>query len=814
MKAILKLCSYFIFYSVALLIISSILLYFGRLDHHLPKLIPYLISNNNINIESIKTDKLTDLTFNSVAISDNNQIFSTIDEVNLHINWKALIKEFKLSSNIVLRNPKIYFKNLSVEYPKAEINYEYDTSNQHKAVFSIINSKGKSLCHGALSKKNNEFSLNDFTLNLDSNKNINVDLHIILNKDKSIKFLSKGSIKNFPIESYKILSKILPVAATKSTNKIFSILDAIDIKGNIKQGSWDINIDKLNAKNKVNALNCNFAFENTKIRYKNFPLIYDVDSNVVVKKDALVFNITNAKSQNTVAKSGNIKINLSENKIDIKAEIEGPISDLIPILNEHSSLNINQNNIQGTHNTNISIILDPKEKNIYSISSKANNVSFTMVNDKMLFTKGNLSSDFNGNTIEINGKGFLNKEEANISYKYHLKPIINKLQELQLETLLDCALIKNNIISINKCHVPLKVNWSKDTNNNNPIDIVADFTKSNVILNDFGITKPSNRLAIVTIKTNWNDDENKKMFVSVTGKDALNVKGDISWNQKNNTYDYKFNKIQYLKNDLILSGNIKGSNVKLFILANYLDLYDSNLTNLLLKKSIYLDSQIDFKAQSLKLRNNLLLKNVIYNNLYESLSYKQYNLYADLPNNQYIKIVLLPPKKLQKLHLITNNAGAILSGLGIYNKLLKGNMEATIYINDKIDYPSLSNVYGNITIKDFAITNMPFLARLFSLVSFPGLVNILINNHNMPFSMLKGNFSFSDGILSVSNTLAESHYFNLTMQGNIDCSKRFISLSGKSVPSFYGLSYILHKFLAIWQMNGVIETPFKIQESY
>ena len=819
-KNIFKLCKYLICYSIILFTITIALLYFGILDHFLTKLIPYFILGNNLSIGSVQTDKLTDFKFNSVTLSNNNQIFFTVDEVNLHINWKDLIKKNKLSSNTILKNPKLYLKDLVISYPKAEINYEYSILNKHKALFNIVNFKNQYLAHGDLIKEKNRLTLNNVTLDLNSNKNIKLDLNILFNKDKSIQVSTTGSIKNFPIESYKILNKNLPIGTIGFADKIFSILDKMDINGNIKEGNWNINIDKLSTKSTVNLLDCQFALENTKIRYQNFPLIYDINSNVTVKGDTLLLNIVNAKSQNTVAKSGNIKVNLSEkntsteNKVDIKAKIEGEISNLMNIFNKNLSLNINKSNIdniQGTHDSNISIIVDCKGEKSYSIASKINNVSLTFLNGKIKFTEGNLLSNFDGNTFEVNGKGFLNKKEASVSYKNHLKPIKTKLQELKLSTFLDCELIKNNIFRINTCYVPLKINWSKDTSNNNPIDIVADLTKSNVILNKFEIIKPYNKLAIATIKTNWRDDA--KVFLKIEGEDNLNVNGNISWNRHNDFYSYQFNKINYLENNLVLNGYRKNSDFKLFILAHYLDLSNSNFMELLGGKGKYTNSQVNLQAKDLKFKNNVLVSNAKYSDIKDSSICKQCDFYADLPNNQYIKVTLLPSEKSKKLYITTNNAGALFSGLNIYNRLQKGIMESTIYVDSSVD-PVFSKIYGSIIIKNFVFNNMSFLTKLFSLASFPGIVSMLINNDNMPFSKLEGNFNFSNNILSISNTSAKSHFLDLTIEGDIDCNKRFINLSGKSIPSFYGVSYILHKLLSLWRMNAVIKVPFKIQENY
>jgi len=192
---------------------------------------------------------------------------------------------------------------------------------------------------------------------------------------------------------------------------------------------------------------------------------------------------------------------------------------------------------------------------------------------------------------------------------------------------------------------------------------------------------------------------------------------------------------------------------------------------------------------------------------------------ANIENGGSITATITPedhdkPSGIRNFEIKTDNAGAIVNGLGFANNIEKGSM----LISGKAGRlgPDISD--GTIELDDFTITKAPVLTRLFSLASFTGILDVLTGS-GVPMKKLKGKFMMQNNKLSLAKIRAFGNSLGLTMSGYIDLKNSEVNLSGAVTPS-YSVNSFLGKIPLIGQIfsgregEGLIATTYKMEGIY
>jgi hypothetical protein len=95
---------------------------------------------------------------------------------------------------------------------------------------------------------------------------------------------------------------------------------------------------------------------------------------------------------------------------------------------------------------------------------------------------------------------------------------------------------------------------------------------------------------------------------------------------------------------------------------------------------------------------------------------------------------------------------------------------------------------GLLTITDFKMVNQPFLARLFSSVSFTGFGDLL-QNEGISMDKFEMPFSSKNNVVSIHDAIF-SGGIGGTAEGYIDRPKSLVAIKGSLVPA-YGLNSII-----------------------
>ena len=143
------------------------------------------------------------------------------------------------------------------------------------------------------------------------------------------------------------------------------------------------------------------------------------------------------------------------------------------------------------------------------------------------------------------------------------------------------------------------------------------------------------------------------------------------------------------------------------------------------------------------------------------------------------------PYEEREFYLSTNNFGRMLSGLG-----LPGNIEggiATIKANTGSSKRRLTE--GSFQAKKFKIVKAPILTKIFSLASFSGIREILTGS-GIKMDEANGEFKIEDGLIQFEDFLATGDSLGITMEGDADLERGFISVGGAVSPSYSFNSFL------------------------
>ncbi len=179
-------------------------------------------------------------------------------------------------------------------------------------------------------------------------------------------------------------------------------------------------------------------------------------------------------------------------------------------------------------------------------------------------------------------------------------------------------------------------------------------------------------------------------------------------------------------------------------------------------------------AGSAKLRNGIGIEEMKIVGNYDGSSQSFLRLnYEPRPNNEYM------------LNIDSNDAGNTMKVLHIYDNMRGGrlNIQAVRQANKKI--------IGHAKIRNFSLHNTPVLAKLLTLSSLTGIVNML-TGEGLNFSHFDAPFTYENQILSVDDARAFGTVMGISASGSYDKYYNELKVKGLFAPA-YSLNTMLGK---------------------
>jgi uncharacterized protein YhdP len=171
------------------------------------------------------------------------------------------------------------------------------------------------------------------------------------------------------------------------------------------------------------------------------------------------------------------------------------------------------------------------------------------------------------------------------------------------------------------------------------------------------------------------------------------------------------------------------------------------------------------------------------------------NLSGRLPKNGEFALTLAPAGEQQILRLTSGDAGDLLHTLHQTSRVEGGQLalDATIFRQR----PSLQ-AQGKLVARQFHVLDAPLLARLLTVASLTGIVNLL-GGEGIAFEQLEAPFVVRDGLLQLDKGRVFGSQLGLTFQGRLDLAADTMDLDGTIVP-LYGVNRTIAQIPIIGQL--------------
>jgi hypothetical protein len=164
------------------------------------------------------------------------------------------------------------------------------------------------------------------------------------------------------------------------------------------------------------------------------------------------------------------------------------------------------------------------------------------------------------------------------------------------------------------------------------------------------------------------------------------------------------------------------------------------------------------------------------------------NLTAEgLAGGKPLRLSITPEGQVRRrLFVVSQDAGATISGLGILDNVKGGKLEISgVYDDSKPETP----LEGTAKMQDFYVVRAPVLARILTVAGITGIVDAL-KGDGIGFSRLEAPFILSRGKLYLRDAQASGSSIGVTAKGNVDMTKDIFDLEGTLVPA-YALNSLL-----------------------
>lgn len=135
------------------------------------------------------------------------------------------------------------------------------------------------------------------------------------------------------------------------------------------------------------------------------------------------------------------------------------------------------------------------------------------------------------------------------------------------------------------------------------------------------------------------------------------------------------------------------------------------------------------------------------------------------------------------LSIDSNNAGSTLKVLRLYDNMVGGTMK--IEARRQAD----KKFIGHMQVRDFSIQNAPVMAKLLSVASFTGMLDLL-KGDGLTFTHFNAPFEYQYKILTLKQAKAEGNVVGITTNGTYNRATDDIKMSGVIAPA-----YSINRFL-------------------
>lgn len=807
----------------------------GHLDQPIKKIVEFYLTTKNIKATirdlRIKRDHLlvSEISFkainNTVQIKDLKVMFSFKGKI-----IKPLLTATVESASLIItseNNLPLLSGNIEGYYSLSLPNLASNGTLTLNSITSQVLSdftKDLSLTPIFCSYKNDLLTeaITNCHAKLIGNTNISLTTNIYNNK-----ITLNSELTNVPINIYQIAEKIVPAS------KIFLFLR--DLKsGQINYGKLEAQLDeKFFQEGIITAKNLSGEFDITNLEYQynqDFPALKNTELKLLLLGTTIKALLNKGYIAKTLISNGVVTLDwhdLGTSNVAVNALSKGPVVDftnfiLVEDLKNLQKRGINLTKITGVANSKIemSIPLNPNVKNSYNISSELSNVALKIFNDNISLTDAKIQGLLNRDYIILSGEGQINNCPSKLDYQFNLTKQENYKQLLKIKTHLKGQNQKIGLLKLLSGNANLDFEY-KNTNNQDDIIATANLQNLEFYLDKIPIHKLIGEKANFTLRGSFNPDLNGNLNMELIGDNKLKIIGKhiIVKDQYRLLLPIINHRDTELKGEITSNQNNFSANIH----GSKIDLSEANMLQFLEKGKDNTTTNLKVDIATVKLKNNIMLNDLKLQIKCDKV--KCFEGYLDSKiGSKSLKMSLTPLKDQEKWLVSSDNAGAVLKGIGIYTNMKAGDMTLSLE-TQRQQVPKgqlVPIINGDFVFKHFFvdIKDTQFLTKVISFISLPGFVHFVTNNQYIGFSNMKGKFNYNNNIIKISDAAAEGPFFDFTMQGTINTNEHNINLQGRVVPSLYGISALLKNLPIVGNIlsgghrKGIVSAPYSIDQKY
>lgn len=602
--------------------------------------------------------------------------------------------------------------------------------------------------------------------------------------------------------------------------------------GNISNASFsfDFGYDKKNKNFSLTEMNGTADIADAGLEYlSGMPRVNNIYGKVQFTPDTIKIDVDKAVSDNVVVEGGFVRLydlNKYDNFAEINLQINSSVPDVLRLidhnpLNYASEMGVDPESIQGTSDTHLVLNLElkqnlaPDEVKV-DITSQLQDVQIKGMLDDKTVTSKLLNLEVTNNGLKINGDAELEdiplhlvwnenftdktyKSRYNISFKFD-DAVKKKLN------------IKSDVLEAPFIDGYILVDAEITSYEGDKLQIDVDGNLANVAVDYsfLGFKKPLHQPGNVKVRLNFANGKLASIpSVRLNKHDfRLNGKIDLDAEQRIRLVDItdikapKTNakakiEIAYAPKKKVKI-NVSGSS---YDLSPFFD-KDENKSSVKNGKKAKKgarnkkdeleevdDADIFIAVNSLWTNEFVSVKNFAGSaKLRNGIGIQEMHLIGNFGSSQkkYLKLDYSPrPDKEYLLNVESNDAGGTMKFLRIYDNMRGG----TLNVSGKRD--KNKNFIGHAKIRNFSIHNTPILAKLMSLTSLSGMVNLLTGD-GITFSHFDAPFEYQNQILSVRDGKAFGNVMGITAKGSYDRFEEILDITGVIAPA-YGLNTFIGK---------------------
>lgn len=556
---------------------------------------------------------------------------------------------------------------------------------------------------------------------------------------------------------------------------------------------------------------------------QGMPAVNNVYGTAFFKGSDIEIKVDKGVSDNVIITGGSVRLydlDKKHNFIDIKIKGSSTISDALrfidnPPLNYARGMGINPDKVSGVVdialglNFELKQDLDAKDINV-DIKADLTDVKVDNLADGKDLTAQKMSLEVNRDGFIILGEArfddipfnlLINETFANRSHKGKGKIVFRLDDETKKKLKIDSAVLNPPYID---GYAEVTADLTVLNNDKILIDLDADLSQAAINYDFLGFKKAKKQWGRVKAKLEIDDKKIKavpqfslaKTGFTLQGKAAFNPDGSLKLIDINSIKGPKTSakaKIELQRNKkLKLKVNVSGNSYDLTDLFAKSDAktkssagggnIDDGLSDVV-DADIFItvnslwtnpDTPIKNFAGSAVLRNGVGVEEVhMVGNYGADKSIRLKLDYAPRPNGEYM------------LSVESNNAGSTLRVLRLYDNMQGGILKIEAKRGrDK-------SFVGHAQIRDFSIRNTPLMAKLLSVASFTGMVNML-TGEGLAFSHFDAPFEYKSGILTIKDAKMFGNVIGFTGSGIYQKSSQQLNLKGIISPA-YSLNSMIGK---------------------